>query len=240
MRPLPAAVRPRVARALCAGLLLAAVAAAAQASDQRAATLEAAFPPAVAGRASAVDLHMTWADPGEPGGKPQVVRKLVLAFAPGTAIDTAALPRCGATDRRIKAAGPSACPASTRLGTGLSVLTTGTQTLRPRVILINARREIIIVVRLGKTTLAGYRDDVKGHTVTVNFALPPALSLLDLRIHIPVHHHGRRIYFRVPPSCPAGGWPMTATSLYADGSSQQAAATAPCAPPAVVTRSASG
>ena len=85
-----------------------------------------------------------------------------------------------------------------------------------------------MVVRLGKSTLAVYRDDVAGSSVTVNFALPPQLSLQDLRIHIPVHAEGRRVYFRAPPSCPPEGWSMTATSTYADASAQQAAASVPC------------
>lgn len=223
------AVGSRCLGAACATLALTALPAAAHASPQRAATLEAAFSPAVAGAATRVELHMTWADPGEPGGKPQPVRRLVLEFPAGTRIDTAALPRCAATNRRISAVGPSACPRATRLGSGRSVLTSGEQPLTASIVLINARRQIIVVVRVGSSTLAVYRDDVTRRTVTVNFALPPSLSLLDLRINIPVHVRGRRVYFRAPPSCPSSGsWPMTATSSYADGSTQQARARASC------------
>src|SRR4051794_7899257 len=84
-------------------------------SDQRDATLAAAFTPATGGSQAAVDLHMTWADSGEPDAKPQQVHKLLLAFPAGTRIDTGALARCTATDGQIRARGPSACPRASRL-----------------------------------------------------------------------------------------------------------------------------
>src|SRR3954447_15101819 len=187
-------------------------AAAAGGSDQRAATLEASL-------TGAADLHLTWADPGEENGKPIQVHKLVLAFPTGTRIDTAAFARCKASDDAIKTKGVSACPRASRLGTGKSIATTGPALIKPDVVLINAKREIIIVVLVNKAVFAVYRDDVTRSTVTVNFALPAVVSLLDLKIHIPQHKHGRRVYFRTPATCPASGsWAMTATSSYADGS----------------------
>jgi hypothetical protein len=195
-------------------------------SDQRAATLEAAFSP-TASSGSAVDLHLTWADPGEPSAKPQQVKRLRLAFPVGTRIDTAGLTQCKATDKQVQAKGPSACPRSSRLGGGKSLATTGSSQIHADVVLINARREIIVVVLVNKAVFAVYRDDVTRSTVTVNFKLPAVISLLDLQIHIPTHTSGRgskrRIYFRTPVYCPAGGaWDMTATSSYADGSTQDA------------------
>src|SRR4051794_34543981 len=197
-------------------------AAAAGGSDQRAATLEASL-------TGAADLHMTWADPGEENGKPQQVHKLVLAFPVGTRIDTAAFARCKASDDAIKAKGAAACPRASRLGTGKSIATTGPALIKPDVVLINARREIIIVVLVNKAVFAVYRDDVTRSTVTVNFALPAVVSLLDLRIHIPGHIRAGHRYFHTPPSCPAAGsWSMTATSSYADGSMQNAPAAVDC------------
>src|SRR4051794_38188001 len=197
-------------------------AAAAGGSDQRAATLEASL-------TGAADLHMTWADPGEENGKPQQVHKLVLAFPAGTRIDTAAFTRCKASDAAIKTKGLSACPRASRLGTGKSVATTGPAQIHPDVVLINAKREIIIVVLVNKAVFAVYRDDVTRSTVTVNFALPPVISLLDLRIHIPAHTRAGHRYFTSPSRCPPGGtWPMTATSAYADGSAQTATAAIAC------------
>jgi hypothetical protein len=212
-----------------------AMAPAASGSDQRAATLEAVFAPMAAGLSAAVDLHMTWADAGEPNAKPQQVHRLTLAFPVGTRIDTAAFARCKASDKQVRAKGPSACPRASRLATGQSLATTGSSQIQADVVLINAPRQIIVVVLVNKAVFAVYRDDVTRSTVTVNFALPAVVSLLDLRIHIPLHASGhgskRRIYFRTPSSCPASGaWSMTATSLYADGSTQTAPAAVACGP----------
>src|SRR4051812_49233653 len=217
---------------LAALATLAVVGAPAIASDQRAATLEAAITPLPSG-STAVDLHMTWADQGEPNAKPKQVKALRLGFPPGTRIDTAGLPRCAATDAQVRAKGLSACPRRSRLGAGKSLATTGLAQIHADVVLINARRQIIVVVLVGKSVFAVYRDTVTRSTVTVNFALPAVVSVLDLRVHIPAHTRGRgakrHIYFRAPPACPASGtWPMTATSLYSDGSMQTAPATVTC------------
>lgn len=213
---------------LAALAVLVAVGVPANASDQRAATLEAALTPLPTGSA-AVDLHMTWADPGEPGAKPRQVKTLRLAFPTGTRIDTAGLPRCMATDAQVRTKGLAACRRSTRLGGGTSVATTGSSQIHADVVLINARREIIVVVLVQKAVFAVYRDTVTRSTVTVHFALPSVVSLLDLRIHIPAHTRAGHRYFTTPITCPSDGtWPMTATSSYADGSSQTAAAAVAC------------
>src|SRR3954468_11760911 len=220
-----------VATGTCAAFALV-LAAAATGSDQRAATLAAVFTTSSGGSA-AVDLHMTWADPGEPSAKPQQVHRLRLNFPTGTRINTAALVQCKASDAQVKTKGPAACPRASRLATGKSIATTGSAQINADVVLINARREIIVVVLVQKAVFAVYRDDVTRSTVTVNFALPAAISLLDLQIHIPTHtsRRGQRrlVYFQPPSACPAeGNWSMTATSLYADGSSSAAQARVPC------------
>src|SRR5436190_13272793 len=223
----------RVLTCLAALACAMSVAQSAGGSDQHAATLEAAFTPNAPGSAAAVDLHMTWADAGEPNAKPLQVHRLTLAFPAGTRIDTSAFTRCKATDAQVKAKGPSACPRASRLATGTSVATTGSSEIHADVVLINARRQIIVVVLVNKAVFAVYRDDVTRSTVTVNFALPAVVSLLDLRIHIPTHRSGRgakkRVYFETPTCPDAGIWSMSATSLYADGSVQTAPAAINCA-----------
>src|SRR3954451_22322935 len=217
-------------RALAVLAALVAVAAPAIASDQRAATLEAALTPLPSGTAT-VDLHMTWADPGEPNAKPLQVKTLRLGFPAGTRIDTAGLQRCTATDAQVRAKGPSACPRASRLGSGKSLATTGTTQIHADVVLINARRQIIVVVLVDKTVFAVYRDTVTRSTVTVNFALPAVISLLDLRIHIPAHTRAGHRYFTSPATCPSDAtWPMTATSTYPDGTAQTATAAVACSP----------
>src|SRR3954464_7856015 len=122
-----------LAAGTCAALALV-LAAAAIGSERRAATLAAVFPTSRGGSA-AVDLHFTWADPGEPSAKPQQVHRLRLGFPTGTRIDTAAVVRCRATDDQVRAKGPSVCPRASRLGGGQSLATTGSSQIHADVVL---------------------------------------------------------------------------------------------------------
>src|SRR3954453_8849756 len=66
------------------------------------------LPGASAGRHAETDL----VNPADPSGKPTSFSHVRAVFAPGTAVDTGALPRCGASDAELMATGASACPAS--------------------------------------------------------------------------------------------------------------------------------
>jgi hypothetical protein len=65
---------------------------------------------------SGFDSLATFSDPGEPGGKPKELIRIKVGFRPGTRIDTAALPRCRASDTDVRILGLRACPAPPRLG----------------------------------------------------------------------------------------------------------------------------
>jgi len=185
---------------------------------------------------SGIDLHMTWSDPAAPSGRPQALKTLLLRFHSKTRIDTTAMVRCRASDAEVGRRGRAACPTGSRIGSGHSILTTGTApSFRARVTLFNAARQIIVLVETGGRTLAVYRDDVRNGTVTVNFALPPSLSLLDLKLKVSGNSRRRggraRPYFRTPPTCPEGGlWSTRVTFTYLDGSTQDLDATTACRP----------
>jgi hypothetical protein len=62
-----------------------------------------------------------------PNGDLKPIRHSLVVFPKGTKFDVAATDTCDATDADFKAQGMSACPDSTRIGTGrTSVVTTGT------------------------------------------------------------------------------------------------------------------
>jgi hypothetical protein len=220
--------------ALSACSLLLIVAATAVASPQFAATFEMTYSKTKPAASAGIDTHMTWSDPGEPGGKPKRVTKIKLLFNPGTRINTAALRRCRASNAAILRQGAAACPKRSLVGSATSELTTGTGApAETKIGLFNAKRQIIVWVSVSGRTLAVYRDDVKGSNVTVNLALPSSLALLDLRVKVKAHSKGhgkkRRIYFRTPPACPPSGqWTTGVEFTYADGSSQQLSAPTPC------------
>ena len=103
-----------------------------------------------------------------------------------------------------------------------------------RVTFFNADHQIIVVVRLGTTVLAVFRDEVRGATITINLKIPKGFALTELRATLGAHSRRvggrRRIYYRTPPGCPpTGHWTTTATFTYVDGFSQTLASSVPCA-----------
>src|SRR2546426_9914558 len=89
---------------------------AALASPQFASTLAFTYSSKVPGSPSGFDSLATFSDPGETGGKPKELVKIKVGFHPGTRIDTAALPRCRASDTDGRILGLRAGPAPARLG----------------------------------------------------------------------------------------------------------------------------
>jgi hypothetical protein len=217
--------------AAIAVLVLLASAAAAVASPQFSSTFEMTYVSQKPGAVGGIDTLMTWSDPGEPGDKPKRVTQIRFGFHPGTRIDTRALPQCLASDTKVHIEGRAGCPKNTRLGFARSeVKTTTTPIDKTRVTFFNAPRQIIVLVQVEGRTLAVYRDDIKGRTVTVNLDLPAGLSLLRLHAHIAPHRRkGGRVYFRNPPSCPASGeWTTTVKFTYLDGSTDGHSDGTPC------------
>ena len=108
--------------AIAATVLVIPAPAAAQAPRAK---VEAVFstqsPGASAGRVENGDFI----DPENPGGKPHAVQSVVLELAPGAVWNTDAIPQCSASDAQLMAAGPSACPAETKVGQGPVVVDTG-------------------------------------------------------------------------------------------------------------------
>ena len=154
-----------------ASALAAGVAAVALASSQFASTFDMAYSSQTPASPSGISAHITWSDPGEPAGKPRAVSRIRWDFHPGTRIDTAALPRCRATDAQLRRNGTRACPRNTRLGGGGTTVNQGSiAPFKTRVTLFNARRQIIVYVQNGDTTLALFRDSVGRSAITVNLS----------------------------------------------------------------------
>jgi hypothetical protein len=204
------------------------------ASPRFASTLAFTYSSQVPGSPSGFDSLATFSDPGEPSGKPKELIRIKVGFHPGTRIDTAALPRCRASDRQVRIRGLRACPASTTLGIvhAEGVVSTGLR-FNPVGHLFNARRAIIVVVTIAGRYATNFRDDVTRDAITVNFRIPPGISLIRFKPHIPRHFRKRagkrRAYLRTPPSCPAAGaWTTTVVFSYRDGSAQELSAATPC------------
>ena len=204
------------------------------ASPQFASTLTFTYSSAIPNTPSGFDSLATFSDPGEPGGKPKELVRIKVGFHPGTRIDTAALPRCRASDTNVRILGLRACPASTRLGIvhAEGVISTGLR-FNPVGHLFNARRAIIVVATVDGRYVTSFRDDLTRDKLTVNFRIPRGISFTSFKPHIPRHFRKRagkrRAYMRTPPSCPASGtWTTNVTFIYRDGSTQDHAVATPC------------
>jgi len=217
------------------GALAVATLDAADASPEFAATFEMRYGSGVPGASTGLRAHVTWTDPGERAAKPKEIKRIVFRFHPGSRFDTAALPRCRASDTTVRDRGAAACPPSSRVGTGATMVNTGTAPIfGTRVTFFNARGEIIVLVKAGTLTITVFRDDVVGDTIAVNAKIPAGFALTDLQVAFRAHNRRvagrRRSYFRTPRTCPASGtWTTTASFTYVDGSTQELASTTPCA-----------
>jgi len=225
---------------LFAGAVALAAAAVAIASQQFASTFAGTYTAHTPKTSSGLDALATWADPAEPSGKPKEVDKIRVGFAPGTKLDTRALPTCNASAEDIANLAVRACPKRTKLGEvrGQGVYAGSTAPFNTYATLFNAKRQIIVVVTLDNAKgrlLTDFRDDVERSAITVNLKIGKGISLVRFQAHVPPHVRKqgkkRRVYFTTPPTCPAAGaWTTTVTFSYRDGSSDSHTASTPCQP----------
>jgi len=156
-------------------------------------TFELSYLPAKPAASGGIHTFMRWSDPGEPNGKPKRITKIQFRFHPGTRIDTRALRQCRASDVDVRIQGVRAGPKASRLGFATSrVITASTPADRTNIRFFNAPRQIIVLVRVEDRTLAVYRDDIKGHVVTVNPDLPAGRGVDD--------HRGLHLHRRLEPA----------------------------------------
>jgi hypothetical protein len=217
-----------------------ALAAVAVASPQFASTFVGTYAAQTPSTSSGFDALASWSDPLEPSGKPKEVEKIKVNFAPGSKLDTRALPACKASAEDIANLSVRACPKKTKLGEvrGQGVYAGSTAPFNTFATLFNAKRQIIVVVTLDNAKgrlLTDFRDDVERSAITVNLRVGKGISLVRFQAHVPPHSRKRgkkrRAYFTTPPSCPASGaWTTTVTFTYRDGSSDQHTAPSLCKP----------
>ena len=89
--------------------------AAAQASPTDRQTASLTFSTVKPGAPTGSRFDVVWRNPDQPNNpdaKPPSVQTLVVSYAPGTIIDTSAVPQCTASDAELMLFGAGACPAS--------------------------------------------------------------------------------------------------------------------------------
>jgi hypothetical protein len=196
-------------------------------------------PGAPSGRSFAVDF----ADPADPEGKPPAIARVELELAAGARFDTAAVPRCDASDAQLIAQGATACPARTRVGRGEILVDTGfpgpARFVPNDVTFFNARGALVILIAPRDTgARVVLRGRVAGRRLTIEVPPLPGTP--------PDGGANRREratfdpspYVVTPPVCPAGGdWVNRVTYTYRDGVRQTAESRSPCRAGAASTTS---
>jgi hypothetical protein len=151
---------------------------------------------------------------------------------------------CTASDEELKARGPDACPAATKLTVGEFTGITGFGPPADPFVgddhVFNGPRQLIEVITFhGSSASPGFdRLTVDGSTLTAHppkaAGAPPdnEASVRSIDFRIPVRVAAGRSLMTTPPTCPDdGAWASVATFGFADGSSETVTSRTPCRPP---------
>jgi hypothetical protein len=193
------------------------------------------------GRATGSRLAIDYVNPNDPQAKPPAVQKVVIAYAPGTVIDTSVPARCEASNAELTTRGPDACPAASKVGVGEVDLDTGFpgpgRILSYNVTMLNNTRELILVLESKSDSRSRIvaRSVVDGATITTEVSGVPGgppdgfTAIKRVRLGLDELSAGGGRYVTTPDSCPADGlWTNTVTFTYRDGASQVVHDSSPC------------
>ena len=219
---------------------LIAVAAPATAEPPRLAKYVDRFTTAVPGASSGRHAETDLVNPQDPEGKPESFSHVHVEFAPGTVVDTRALPECGASDAELMASGASACPASTVVGKGAAKLDTGFpgpgRFATADFTFLNARDQLVFVSTIRGSEVRVVLRGHYSHGNRFDVDVPPlpgappdggaeTHEMIDLAAHARKGH----VYVRTPRSCPRSGkWTNAVTYTFRDGVKQTFKAHSPC------------
>jgi hypothetical protein len=188
------------------------------------------------GTVTAMRLYIVYRNPADPNGKPSPIRHLVIAAPGGTRINLA-MARCSASDLQIMLFGAGACPAESQVGAGTLTVITGfgppVDPYLTDVTIFNSGQGLIEIARDHTTgvTLTDDRIQIDGNTFAGNAPATPGgppdgqTAVRTIDFSFPASS-----YITTPTSCPGGQWTSTAVFTFADGSTQHATSTTPCAP----------
>lgn len=174
-------------------------------------------------------------DPADAQAKPAPITHFHLQLPPGTRIDTAAVPQCGASDAELMLVGAGACPAGSKLGSEVLKLDTGgpgdSRFVTADVTFVNNRDQIILISQdrssgarvISRGTIGRDSEDF---AIAALPGTPPdggAVKREDGNLH------PTGPYTTTPPDCPASrAWTFTGTWTFKDGSQRTATSNYPC------------
>ncbi len=214
------------------------------------ATITPRLSPNRLGARSAVSLRVRFADPGE--GVPAPVRRMVLRFPAGLALELPHLRSCDSS--RLRARGANGCPAASALGRGHALVEAhlGSQTMAESIslwIFLGPLRNLqptVVLLGQGYTPFdkrvvfsgslladdAPYGEQlVMSIPPIATLPLEPDASIVTLSLTVGAsksHRKHDQNTVIVPSTCPVGGFSVAGEFAYADGSRGSARAAVPC------------
>ena len=196
------------------------------------------------GDATGTKLDFTFTNPENPDQKPHTVTRIVVHYPPGTRFDSGALPQCHASDAELQSEGASACPASSKVGSGLAVSDTGSSGPAPprytestitqfngdhEVIGVGENKDIPAIKTVTHTKIHGTTASTDFPTFPGSPPPDPYTPLKSLKVGFPRIVKKGRTPTRLPPSCPASRhWTITTIFTYADGATGKIVSHSPC------------
>jgi hypothetical protein len=235
------AIRAIIATSILGVLMLGAAAGSAGAPGGSRQTASLTFDQTRPGTASGVSVGIDYVNPNDPSAKPPAVRRVVLSFAPGTRIDTSAPQVCTAPDAELMLLGGAACPAGSKVGSGVVTVDTGLpgpgRIVTADVDFFNNTHQLIYVNTIrGTGARTVIRAEVGSRDVITDAGMlpgtPPDGGAIDtVAVHFPPLVRDGRAYITTPPVCPPSHrWVNQATFTYADGVTQTVDTPNPCKP----------
>jgi hypothetical protein len=214
------------------------------------ATITPSLSPDRAGARAALTFTISFA--GGEFGVPSPVRNSVLRLPAGMSLDIPSLRACRA--ERLRARGPSGCPARSEIGSGHalaethagSLITTEEvelhaflgppEDLQPTFEIFaqgyTPLDEHVVFTGTVLTASAPYGEELEMSIPPVpSLPLEPDASIVTFSLTVGApRRHGTHAQstVSVPRRCPAGGFPFAAQLTYADGSDGEALARVPC------------
>lgn len=149
-------------------------------------------------------------------------RGVDFVFPSGTRLDLGAVRACRASDQEITRAGPSVCPAASRVGSGSARLALGsTGTLDTRLTVFDGGRRIILVftsasgsvVRVLSGTISG--THVKATIPRMVLSSGGEVAVTRFALQLRAAGTAKRPFIRTPRTCPrTGRWTFTYLPRY--------------------------
>jgi hypothetical protein len=238
-----------VAVAIAVSTLIMCEAPSAFAQAQTTASFTPTFSPDRLNARGAITLELRYT--GGELGVPSPLRRALVRLPAGLGLDIPSLRSCSVA--RLRAHGPSTCPRQSRVGSGHALVeaAAGSQLITESIALslfvgpLHNFQPTFAVLGQGYTPLAQqivlsgvvepshapYGEELLMSIPAIpTLPLEPDASLATLTLTVGASPHPapEANTIVVPERCPAGGFPFAAEFTYADGSTSNVLATAPC------------